>query len=162
MLLAAGLTLDNPLLPTLFRIGRIADKAFALLENAIKPDTLPLPSSKLLISVASRAAKFSSWSDACNMPQEILSMNMPSSRLSRTELMFGVQGFLFKVDIPKDGIAPEEGKLQPYLFRVHAAQYDFTLHVSFHHPLSSPASIPIEKILVFLFGCCARGGRWCA
>ena len=110
MLLAAGLTLDNPLLPTLFRVGRIADRAFALLEKAIKPEALPLPSSKLLISVASKAAKFSTWSDACNMPRETLALNMPSSRLSRTELIFGVQGFLFKVDIPEDDIAPEEGK----------------------------------------------------
>lgn len=112
MLLAAGVSQDNPMLPTLFRVGRVAGSTFCLLENAFRPDSLPQPSSQLLIDVASRAAHFSSWSDACKVDPETLMLIRVDKEdpASRSCFVFPFQDHSFQVELPLTEPVPATGK----------------------------------------------------
>ena len=71
MLMAAGLTLCDPVLPTLFHVGRLSNDTFGFLEKGICPEET---SHALMIDIAARAANFSSWSKAGSCPQEPVAM----------------------------------------------------------------------------------------
>lgn len=101
MLLAAGVSLDDPMLPTIFYIGRVADCTFNLLESIIQPHSIPQPSRQLFIEVASRAAQFSSWSDACETLRETLVLiNVDKEAWTSRRFTFKFEGYAFEVEVP--------------------------------------------------------------
>ena len=97
MLLRAGVRVDAPLLPKLFRVGLMADSIFCFLEAAVQPNALPQPSSKLLVDIAARTAHFASWSNTCLEPREEVSLTrLLSCQNSDTHFGFMLQGYPVK------------------------------------------------------------------
>lgn len=111
MLLAADVSLADPMLPSLFRVGRVADKTFRLLEKIIRPDGQPQPSSQLLIDIASRGSQFSSWSSVCTVPREALVLiSVDKDRQTRRRFSLRFQGLVFRIQLPPIKLEPSIGK----------------------------------------------------
>ena len=118
MLLAAGVSVDKPLLPTIFRVGHLNDCTFSLLEKYLHPDSLPQPSSQLLIDIAARAAQFSSWSGACQIPrEELMLVSLGKAAWVSRSAMFHCQGYTLQVELPS---AVAKGKLHLTVASMHS------------------------------------------
>lgn len=114
MLLAADVSLADPMLPTLFRVGRVANSTFSLLEKTIRPDAQPQPSSQLLIDIASRSSQFASWSNVCTVPRELLVLvNVDKKHRTRRKFKFRCQDCVFKLELPSVNLEPVIGKITP-------------------------------------------------
>ncbi len=116
MLSLAGLTLSDPLLPTLFRVGHVADATFSFLEHALHPRANPKPSYQLLGEIAARTAKFASWSEASSSTQETLALINFDSNCTQSKSDFPIQAgeLIFQVKLPAIEAEATTGQTDPY------------------------------------------------
>ncbi len=112
MLLSAGMSISDPLLPTFFQVTCIDDGAFSFLEHAVQPSTVSRPSYELLIKIVARTAKFASWADASSCAQEHLIMVAFDDRceLSRCDFAMRRDDLILRVKLPRLGAEANSGQ----------------------------------------------------
>ena len=124
MLLAAGMSVSNPLLATLFRIRYVGEEAFHVLEKAFHPDAKPRPSRKLLLEIAAWGSNFSSWSKKPHCARHIQNVHLLGRSAVSTsslalncqgEILFHLRGYTFRLDVAlacNDDSTSNDGKQQ--------------------------------------------------